>query len=40
MLDEPPGAGEFQALLRDMTMRSFDLSGADRKTFGRGLAIF
>ena len=40
VLDEPPGAGELQALLRDIAMRAFDFSGADRKPFGEGLAIF
>ena len=39
VLDEPPGAGKLQALLRDITMRAFDFSGADRKSFGEGLAI-
>ncbi len=27
MVDAPPGAGPFQALLRDIAMRTFDLAG-------------
>ena len=39
MLDAPPGAGPLQALLGDVTMGAFDLAGADRQSFGQGLAI-
>jgi len=39
VLDEPPGAGELQALLRDIAMHAFDFSGADRQPLGEGLAI-
>ena len=40
VVDEPPSAGELQAPLHDIAMRAFDFSGADRKPFGEGLAIF
>ena len=40
VLDEPPGTGKLQSLLRDITMRAFDFSGADRQPLGEGLAIF
>ena len=36
VLDEPPGTGEFQSLLRDITMRAFDFTGADREPLGEG----
>ena len=39
MLDAPPGAGPLQALLGDVAMGAFDLAGADRQSFGQGLAI-
>ncbi len=29
-----------QALLRDIAVRAFDFSGADRKALGQGLALF
>src|SRR5271166_1276022 len=40
VLDAPPGSGELQAFLSDVTMRAFDFAGADRKPFGQGLAVF
>jgi hypothetical protein len=39
MLDAPPGAWPLQALLGDVAMSAFDLAGADRQSFGQGLAI-
>ncbi len=39
MLDPPPGSGAFEALLRDVAMRAFDLAGADRQILGQGVAI-
>ena len=39
MLVAPPGAGPLQALLGDVAMSAFDLAGADRQSFGQGLAI-
>ena len=39
MLDAPPSAGPLQALLGDVAMGAFDLAGADRQSFGQGLAI-
>ena len=40
VLDEPPGAGKLQALLRDVAMCAFDFSRTDRQPLGEGLAIF
>ena len=39
MFDAPPGAGPFEALLRDIAMRAFDLAGADRQIVGQGVTI-
>src|SRR5574340_1731999 len=39
MLDAPPGAGPLQPLLGDVAVGAFDLTGADRQSFGQGLAI-
>ena len=39
VLHAPPGAGQFQALLRDIAMRAFDLAGADRQIVGQGVTI-
>ena len=39
MFDAPPGAGPFEALLRDVAMSAFDLARADRQAPDQGLAI-
>ena len=39
MFDAPPGAGPLQALLGEAAVGAFDLAGADRQSFGQGLAI-
>jgi hypothetical protein len=35
----PPGASRIQTLLRDIAMRTFDVSGTDRQVVGQGLAM-
>ena len=38
-LDAPPSSWQLQALLCDLAMRAFDLSGADRQIPGQGVTI-
>jgi len=39
MFHAPPSSGPLQALLRDIAMRAFDLTGADRQILGQGVPI-
>src|SRR5271163_2420209 len=39
MFHAPPSSGPLQALLGDIAMRAFDLSGADRQVLGQGVPV-
>ena len=39
MFHAPPSSGPLQALLGDIAMRAFDLSGADRQILGQAVPI-